>query len=688
MLRLCLVLALLVAADAALAQQRSLGASTTDNAAAFRGQNGRRVTYVCPEQINLGAQLWGTDIYTDDSPLCLSAIHAGALTAGRAGIVTVVIGGNQPSFRGETRFNVRSIAYTDYPSSMTFDNAGAPGRTDWATTAQGVPPSFATPIVVTCPPNGRLSAPIWGSGVYTDDSAICVAAVHANLITVAAGGDIAVTMKPGTTTFAAETRNGVGSQSYNGAYSAFTVALPGQAPNAQPTQSTSNGVTGIAVRVTVATATVTWTPVADALGYVVARWKSGDAGCCNTMSPPGALLAGNTWVDTAPLPTAGAYGFRIYAHTASGVVAGEQIVSWNGVQTPTTQLLSPGATVDPVRTATRTTSAAAAAGATAPQPVTAVTEIAPSSMPTATLATPLPTAPPPGGAPDRPQAGDLAGAPNVADGGGGGSPGEQSGGPGQPQTSGRYRVVLLGATARATTKDAVDQLDGIGDEVLPAVATLLWDRRTGGEQARSFTRGLEYGNVDAPRKAADRIKAGSGAGGGGIIRGNSVPDGFMKDAPGAPTTDRFPLLVWDGVLNDGIDALLVVPSLWERDVGRALFDLYTLGWSSGAVAQTITAASGQLALPDIVPFDSEVHPGVPTSVNPIAVALNADDRPIGLRPGPIAFYRDRFVVITHEKLRSLAPGAVKDIAIQFAEPSIDPVLGGDYELQLRVQRIE
>lgn len=51
-----------------------------------------------------------------------------------------------------------------------------------------------TTIDINCPEGGYLDASVWGgdNGIYTDDSAICVAAVHAGLITVEEGGTVVI----------------------------------------------------------------------------------------------------------------------------------------------------------------------------------------------------------------------------------------------------------------------------------------------------------------------------------------------------------------------------------------------------------------------------------------------------------------------------------------------------------------
>lgn len=47
-------------------------------------------------------------------------------------------------------------------------------------------------FVQQCPANGALSASVWGTTIYTDDSSICTAAVHAGVITREQGGSVRV----------------------------------------------------------------------------------------------------------------------------------------------------------------------------------------------------------------------------------------------------------------------------------------------------------------------------------------------------------------------------------------------------------------------------------------------------------------------------------------------------------------
>jgi hypothetical protein len=69
---------------------------------------------------------------------------------------------------------------------------------------------------------GRAGSTIWGDGVYTDDSAIAVAAVHAGIVRVGEKALVQVRILPGQRSYEGATRNGVQSSTYGnweGSYS-------------------------------------------------------------------------------------------------------------------------------------------------------------------------------------------------------------------------------------------------------------------------------------------------------------------------------------------------------------------------------------------------------------------------------------------------------------------------------------
>ena len=56
---------------------------------------------------------------------------------------------------------------------------------------------------------------VWGTDVYTDDSSIAAAAVHAGLVKVGERGLVKVTLLPGQEKYAGSERNGLTSGSYD-----------------------------------------------------------------------------------------------------------------------------------------------------------------------------------------------------------------------------------------------------------------------------------------------------------------------------------------------------------------------------------------------------------------------------------------------------------------------------------------
>ncbi|MEX1133775.1 MAG: LCCL domain-containing protein [Acidimicrobiia bacterium] len=52
---------------------------------------------------------------------------------------------------------------------------------------------------------------VWGTDIYTDDSSVCTAGVHAGVITVEDGGDVVIEIRPGEDSYMATTANGVSS---------------------------------------------------------------------------------------------------------------------------------------------------------------------------------------------------------------------------------------------------------------------------------------------------------------------------------------------------------------------------------------------------------------------------------------------------------------------------------------------
>ena len=68
-------------------------------------------------------------------------------------------------------------------------------------------------LTCSCAPARFSTGGIWGSGVYTWDSDLCTAALHAGVV-MSAGGEITVRVLPDAGSYTGTTSNGVTSQSY------------------------------------------------------------------------------------------------------------------------------------------------------------------------------------------------------------------------------------------------------------------------------------------------------------------------------------------------------------------------------------------------------------------------------------------------------------------------------------------
>jgi hypothetical protein len=72
------------------------------------------------------------------------------------------------------------------------------------------------------------SAPVWGTDTYTDDSAICEAALHAGKVS-RRGGPVMIQMAPGQSSYHGSSRNGIDSHDYGAWTGSFTFVSVGDA---------------------------------------------------------------------------------------------------------------------------------------------------------------------------------------------------------------------------------------------------------------------------------------------------------------------------------------------------------------------------------------------------------------------------------------------------------------------------
>lgn len=101
----------------------------------------------------------------------------------------------------------------------------SPSSVTWSTTATEHGGEIGKRVVYACPAGGSPST-IWGTDVYTDDSSVCTAAVHAGLITLGAGGTVTIEMRAGQNAYVASERNGITSSQWGNWDSSFVFVIP------------------------------------------------------------------------------------------------------------------------------------------------------------------------------------------------------------------------------------------------------------------------------------------------------------------------------------------------------------------------------------------------------------------------------------------------------------------------------
>ncbi|MBV5312422.1 MAG: hypothetical protein JZU47_03940, partial [Prolixibacteraceae bacterium] len=176
--------------------------------------------------------VWGgiNGPYTDDSSLGKAAVHASLLKIGEEGIISVTILGGQPSYTGNIQNGITSLNYGSYQGSFRFVNLGSIGQ---VTTTPVVTPPVSVGTVLPDPGNltayraqlgqtlsfrirGHDAGTVWGgaNGIYTDDSSLGKAAVHAGLLRIGEERVVTVTILGGQSSYTGNSQNGVTSINY------------------------------------------------------------------------------------------------------------------------------------------------------------------------------------------------------------------------------------------------------------------------------------------------------------------------------------------------------------------------------------------------------------------------------------------------------------------------------------------
>jgi hypothetical protein len=748
----------------------------------FRDEVGRRVSFVCPagDGKTLGT-IYGTDVYVESSPICPAAIHAGALKAGQAGVVTIVLGTGAESFTGSERNGVASRSYGRHGYSYSFTRDSGPGTINWRTAwnwNERPTVDLMEPIDVACPAGGKPDGVIYGTDVYTLDSAICVAAVHAGAITVERGGVVTVTRAPALREDPGVERFGIVSRR-RGATAGFSVkaanasvaqraplqigrpgnadllgqasaptntppqgaagrlapsvvgqnAAPQKAPPPSPTTSSQEPLnraptsasgrpaistadggelavppntigrggsgsapagpppTALAVTGTPAIATITWTAPAGATGFDV--YRSQPAGSWTKINP--SPLSATRFEDQTGFVAGTRYIYRVVSQFAGGAGAYAEA----SFQPPspvnpawakaTAQGKDVVVTWAPVPGVTRYTVAgqSTAEWRDVPASVTSVTYY---NVPPGSYEYRIASIYEPGAVQSALAAWTLA---TIS----------------TRPTSGRYRISIAGLRVNNHTHDDLLHADGRADEIYAAAVVAEVDRQTRGVRRTDFVQSEVHGDANG---YANRQQAGSASPTGGLVRGDAVPSGFYPQSPpssAASLPGRFPLTLWEGTLNDGVDAVVIRPTLWEWDGNSISLYAWRDHWlaRTSSLWPTVSSASAGTSLAMIsagrTPF---FHTAMGQPVGGTAYDTGYElaagrDRPIGLDDlvlnnpqGPFNDYSRVYLVeaaLTGPSSQQLAPGVVAMPLVEVDTPSVETTINGDYVVYLRVERL-
>jgi hypothetical protein len=194
------------------------------NATSLNGKDGETFTLACSPG-GTAHSVWGSDIYTADSSICTAGVHSGLITYQQGGTVTIELRPGRTIYGASERNGVTTSDFGPYQHSFVFKTPNtesvvreADEQTPvlWNTAPLMVGSETGKTYKFKCPPGAKQSY-VWGTDIYTADSSICNAAVHAGKFTSESGGSVTIELRPGESSYKGTTRNGIKTNDY-GAY--------------------------------------------------------------------------------------------------------------------------------------------------------------------------------------------------------------------------------------------------------------------------------------------------------------------------------------------------------------------------------------------------------------------------------------------------------------------------------------
>lgn len=86
-------------------------------ASGFKGEQGQTYTFRCPEKGTVYS-IYGSDVYTDYSSICITAVHAGLFTLEQGGVITIEYRPGRSTYGSTVRNGIKSNTAGDYSRSF------------------------------------------------------------------------------------------------------------------------------------------------------------------------------------------------------------------------------------------------------------------------------------------------------------------------------------------------------------------------------------------------------------------------------------------------------------------------------------------------------------------------------------------------------------------------------------------
>jgi hypothetical protein len=207
-----------------------------------------------------------------------------------------------------------------------------------------------------------------------------------------------------------------------------------------------------------------------------------------------------------------------------------------------------------------------------------------------------------------------------------------------------------------------------------------------------------WGNIFSSfmgQQPRNEIRAGSGSDRGGLITGDGFPTAtpwrrLTPENPGIP-----PNVLFEGELTQGLNASLIVPTIWESDNSGALRGTFASAIErdrptiTSTVMRMISSSAPAMPASYVMPGSSlGIGNTVTLGTGPLGLG-QVDDRPIGMTASGSGFgFTPQAMVLTYDGARVLARAdfgfGLGVIPVRYQD---DRRLEGDYTLFIQVEEV-